>query len=280
MMTEEPLSATFIADFRKSMKPDKDWSSWKAWGGVRERARWTRLVACLASAVICFLDAGCAHKAQQRADVEKKLMGDREVTTRNQGVAEHYQVGCPDVLAIVVAGRPVWGTRQTVGVDGRIDLGEHGRVRVEGRSLAEIAGQLAEVLGTSPAAVQVGVVEYRSRQLFLFGQVVGWQRSVPYQGQETVLDLLQRVGGITPGAEPRDVYVVRAHIAEGGRPEVYHVDLQAIVVGHDDKTNLRLLPNDQVYVGETRQARIERAIPPWFRPLYQAIWKTQPFTHN
>ena len=207
-------------------------------------------------------------------------MDDREVTTRHRGVVEHYQVGCPDVLAIVVDGSPVWGTRQAVGADGRIDLKGHGRVRVEGRSLEQIAVQLAEEIGDSPCAVQVGVAEYRSQQLFLFGQVVGWQRSVPYQGQETVLDLLQRVGGITPGAEPRDVYVVRAHIAEASRPEVYHVDWHAIVVGHDQKTNLRLLPNDQIYVGETRQARIERAIPPWFRPLYQAIWKTQPPTHG
>ena len=39
---------------------------------------------------------------------------------------------------------------------------------------------------------------------------------------------------------------------------------------HDHRTNIRLLPFDQVYVGETRRAQIEKAIPPWLRRMYQA----------
>jgi protein involved in polysaccharide export with SLBB domain len=219
---------------------------------------------------------GCAHNAQQRASVERNLMDDRETTTRNESVLAHYQVGCPDVLTIELANAPGVRIRQVVGADGRIELASNVKPRVEGRSPEEIANLLASALGVSPESVDVRVAEYRSQQLFLFGQIVGWQRSVPYVGQETVLDLLQRVGGITPGAEPSDVYVVRAHIDEGGRPEVFHIDLQNIVTKHKQATNLRLLPNDQVYVGETRQARIERVIPPWMRPLYQVIWDTQP----
>jgi protein involved in polysaccharide export with SLBB domain len=91
-----------------------------------------------------------------------------------------------------------------------------------------------------------------------------------------VLDLLQRVGGITPGAEPRDVYVVRPHLGDNQRPEAFHVDLHAIVLRHDHKTNIRLLPFDQVYVGQTRKAQIEQAIPPWMRGAYQAIWRASP----
>jgi protein involved in polysaccharide export with SLBB domain len=261
------------------MKPGKGWSSWKKVRRRRDRTRWglSHLVASACVAFFsCFLSAGCTYEAQQRADVEKHLMSDRDVTTRNRGVADNYQVGCPDILAIEVAGRSILKTRQMVGVDGRVDLGDHGKPRVEGRTPVQIAELIAGQVGVAPGCVKVQVAEYRSQQLFLFGQVVGWQRSVAYRGQETVADLLQRVGAITPGAGPQDVYVVRAHIAEGDRPEVFHVDLQAIVVNHDQKTNLRLLPNDQVYVGETRQARVERIIPPWFRPLYQAIWNTQP----
>jgi hypothetical protein len=65
-------------------------------------------------------------------------------------------------------------------------------------------------------------------------------------------------------------------VFDSQRPEVFHVDLASIVVKHDDRTNLRLQPGDQIYVGETRQARIEKCIPPWIRPLYQAIWDTHP----
>jgi protein involved in polysaccharide export with SLBB domain len=255
------------------MQPGKARSLGKASRHRHARRRWDSAslgVYLLAAFFFCFLPFGCAHKAQERHDVFKNLMSDRVALDRKNGVEGHYQVGCPDRLEIVVAGR--WKIQSTVGADGRINLGEHGQPRVEGRSERQIAEMIASDFGVAPAAIHVKVLDYCSQQLFLFGQVVGWQRSVPYKGQETVLDLLQRVGGINPGAEPSEVYVVRTHLADGGRPEICHVDLHAIVVDHNQKTNLRLLPNDQIYVGETRQALVERAIPPWFRPVYQALW--------
>jgi polysaccharide export outer membrane protein len=203
-------------------------------------------------------------------------MADRGRATRNQGVAEHYLVGCPDVLEIQVSGRPDWSGRYTVGPDGRIDLELLGRPRVEGRPLPEIAALLAGQAGLSPSEVRVRVAAYQSQQVYLFGQVTGLQRAVPYQGEETVLDLLRRAGGITPGAAPGEVYVVRTRVAEGQRPEVFHVDLRAIFQHHDERTNIRLRPFDQIHVGETRQARVERSIPLWLRPFHQAFWDTRP----
>ena len=190
-------------------------------------------------------------------------------------VTERYLVGCPDVLEVAVTGRKEFAGHYLVEPDGRINLGRYGRLRVEERTLGEIARQLGQAIGVSPASVRVRVAEYRSQQLVLLGQVIGWQRSIPYQGQETVLDLLQRVGGITPEAAPQEVFVVRAHLG-GGRPEVFHVKLDAIVLSKNDATNIRLLPSDHVYVGETRQARIEKCIPHWLRPMYQQLWDLQP----
>jgi protein involved in polysaccharide export with SLBB domain len=204
------------------------------------------------------------------------LSGEQERAARNHGVVEHYQIGCLDVLAIEATGRPPLKIRQMVGPDGRIDLGEYGKPRVEGHSPIEVAALLSGELGINQGAVHVRVAAYRSQQLFVFGPGAGWQRSVPYQGQETVLDALQRVGSLASNAEPADVYVVRPHIADGSRPEVFHVNLHAIIVKHDPKTNLRLLPNDQIYIAPSRQARIEQVLPPWIRPAYQAIWKSPP----
>ena len=178
---------------------------------------------------------------------------------------EHYQVGCPDVLTIEIAGSPPVKMRKSVDTDGRIDLGKYGKPRVEGRSPVQIAALITENLELPHDSVQVQVAEYLSQQVFLFGEAVGWQRSVSYRGQETVLDLLQRAGAATHGPEVGEVYVVRAHISDGGRPEVYHVNLDAIVNKHDQNTNLRLLPNDQIYVGETTQARFEKSLPAWLR---------------
>jgi protein involved in polysaccharide export with SLBB domain len=211
--------------------------------------------------------------------VDKSLMAERGAAERNEGVAERYRIGCPDVLEVTVVGRPELSGRFRVRPDGRADLGELGKPRVEGRTVLEVARQVAEALALPEEYVDVRVAEFRSQCLYLFGEVNGLQRSVPYLGQETVLDLLQRVGGITQGAAPEEVYVVRSRVLEGQRPEIFHVDLRAIVVDHDPKTNVRLEPFDQVHVGATRRARLEKCIPPWLRPLFHALCGQFPTPH-
>jgi polysaccharide biosynthesis/export protein len=203
-------------------------------------------------------------------------MADKANSRRNDGVPESYLVGCPDVLEIAVVDRPQLTGRFTVGPDGRIEMERLGRPRVEGCTTAQVARLLADQTSVPLDRIQVRVADYESQEVYLFGQVTGLQRAVPYEGPETVLDLLQRTGGITPGAAPADVYVIRSRVSEGRRPEVFHVDLRAIVLKHDERSNVRVRPFDQIHVGETRQARVERSIPPWLRPLYQSVWDTRP----
>ena len=151
----------------------------------------------------------------------------------------------------------------TVGPDGTIPLGSDGRLRVEGLTVDQLAGQLAAALDVSPNLIQVRVTEYASRPIFLCGPLTGHERSVPYQGPETVVEFLRRVGGLSRDAEPRDVHVVRANVAAGRRPEVFPVDLKAILTRGDDATNVRLEAYDQVYVGETARSNWAKCLPPW-----------------
>ncbi|MFQ3652409.1 MAG: hypothetical protein SNJ75_19005, partial [Gemmataceae bacterium] len=92
------------------------------------------------------------------------------------------------------------------------------------------------------------------------------QRAVPYRGPETVVEFLQRVGGLE-GADLDEVTVVRAHVAEGLAPEVFEVDLEAILLKKDAQTNIRLAPFDRVYLAQTHRWRLHRCLPPWMRSL-------------
>jgi protein involved in polysaccharide export with SLBB domain len=217
--------------------------------------------------------SGCVHPGH---DVDRKLMAERGCTGTTVDVAAGYLVGCPDVLEIAIAGQHGLSMPLVVEADGKIELVAIGKLRVEGRNVATIAGLIAERADVPESDVKVRVVDYRSQQVYLFGQVIGPPRPVPYQGPETVLSLLQRTGGITRGAAPRDVYVIRPHVVDGTRPQVIHVDLQAIVIKNDQSTNVRLQPFDQIHVGQTRQCLIERCLPHWLRPFYQAAWDTRP----
>lgn len=217
--------------------------------------------------LLCLV-AGCAAA---RPALDHALRAEQGAGARREGVPQAYAVQCPDVLDVTVAGRPDLSDRYPVGPEGRLDLGDLGRLRVEGRGLPEIAQNLAEVAGVPATQVQVRVAEYRSRKVYLFGQVFGLQRAVPYQGPETVVDLLQRVGGVTPGAAAEDISVVRTRLLDGRAPEVFHIDLPAILSGKDTHSNIRVEPFDEIYVGETRQSAFTRCIPPCFKPVYQRL---------
>src|SRR5207248_11357835 len=127
--------------------------------------------------------------------------------------------------------------------DGAVGL-PTGRLHVEGLTPAAVAGRVAAAAGVPDDGVRVRVAEHNSRQVFLFGPVAGHERAVPYQGPETVVELLRRTGGLTPQAEPAQVHVVRPNVAVGRRPEVFPVDLEAILLHGDDRSHVVVQPYD------------------------------------
>jgi protein involved in polysaccharide export with SLBB domain len=196
----------------------------------------------------------------------------REQHQHSEAIAENYAVVCPDVLDLVFDDFPALSGLHPVGVDGRLDLEPIGRPHVEGFTVQQINPLLADVAGVPASRVHMRIADYHGQCVYLFGEVMGLQRAVAYQGDETVLELLQRTGGITPTAAPDEVYVVRTHAGDGKRPEVIHVNLRAIVLNHDNRTNVHVQPFDQVHVGASKQAGIQKCVPPWLRPSLQQLF--------
>jgi protein involved in polysaccharide export with SLBB domain len=215
-------------------------------------------------ALVFGLSAGCAA---DRTRLEHALLADRDPAAHGADVEGRYVVHCPDAIKV----DPGDGAACVIAADGRIALPDGDRLHVDGLSAAEIAQAAAAHLGLTAEQVHVQVVGYNSQQIYLFGEVAGKERAVPYEGPETVLDLLQRVGGFAPGAAVRDVQVVRSHVADGSSPELFQVDLEAILLRHDQKTNIRLEPFDQVYIGQSRRSSLRSCFPPWLRPLYEKL---------
>jgi len=215
------------------------------------------------------LVAGCAAPSKQ---LEATRTAEQPAKNPRDDPPAPYHLGCPDELDISIAGRQPTATRCVVGPDGRINLGNLGTLRGDGKTTVEIAAAVAERIGVSPATVQVVVHDYRSQQVYLVGEINGLQRAVPYQGPERVTELLQRAGGLTSGAERGAVFLVRSHLTEGRAPEVLRVDVPAIVEKHDQHTNYVVEPFDEIVVGETHQSTLGRSLPPWMLPLYQSLF--------
>lgn len=198
-----------------------------------------------------------------RGHLRDSLLADRNPAAHARDLPAHYQVRHPDVLAVEVEGSPVWSGLKPVGIDGQITLSPTLHVAVDGQATPKIARDLAYRLGVSPQAVQVRVHDYRSQFLYLFGEIGDKHHVVAYHGPETILDLFQRIGGPGVGAALSDVRIVRAHVADGKPPEVFHVNLRAILKDRDQQTNIRLEPFDRIHVGQTRGSKMACTMPPW-----------------
>lgn len=182
-----------------------------------------------------------------------------------------YRVGCPDVLQLSFVDRPDWDALAVVDVDGRLPLEQPGRPLADGRTLAQIRDDLARMAGCPPGRVSVSLAAARSARVVVYGPVRGRARVVPYQGPEPVIDFLKRVGGLPPGSKLNQVYVIRPNVAAAARPQVYRVNVAAVLVDGDARTNVTLQPDDQVYVGETKQSSLSRLMPDWLGTAYRRM---------
>jgi protein involved in polysaccharide export with SLBB domain len=230
------------------------------------RWRWCGWLGLIGSAAA--LMAGCATSSNA---LDQALLVNRNPAAHGANPSEQYVVRCPDVLDITVKGRPQWSGLRAVNADGRVGLTEQTAPRVEGQTTPEISRDLERLANVPTGDVTVRVAEYRSQQLYLISDVPGQQSVVPYRGPETIVDLLQRVGGLSYRSAPAEIEVVRAHVADGRPPEVFNVDLAAILLKQDQKTNIALQSFDQIYVGQSRQSTVLSCCPPWLKPLYKSL---------
>jgi protein involved in polysaccharide export with SLBB domain len=251
----------FSADFREECIASSSESGWRFMYSGGGRSIWW---AGLPTPLLILL-SGCLSNREQ---IEQALIAYRPPPAHLVQVASKYRARCPDLLQVNIAGLPQYSGAQHIGPDGCIDLGDAGRPHVDGETVPEIVRTVAESVGVAPEQVGISIAEYNSQYLYLFGQIAGNQRAVPYRGPETVLDLLHRVGGLQQGAAVRDVTVIRPHIAEGKTPEIFHIDLAAIVLRNDPETNILLQPSDQIHIGQSSRSSFCDCLPPWLRSVF------------
>ncbi|HXE80456.1 MAG TPA: polysaccharide biosynthesis/export family protein [Vicinamibacterales bacterium] len=151
-----------------------------------------------------------------------------------------YVIGPHDVLEITVWGHDDLTGRYVVSADGSFNFPLLGRVNAAGRTEAAVERQLRDALADGfikNPQVTVNVNTYRSRQVFVIGEVR--QPGTFYlSGQETLIQILARAGSTTPAAG-NEVLIVRPRQQSKGpvRPdevspnEVIHVDLERLRSG-------------------------------------------------
>jgi polysaccharide biosynthesis/export protein len=162
----------------------------------------------------------------------------------------------PDVsvqLARTAGTQPVTG-QYMIAPDGTINLRQYGMVRVAGKTVTEIREELVKHLSQyfdSPE-VSVDVIAYNSKVFYVITEGAGLGdnvRRVPITGNETVLDALSAVNGLSQVSSKR-IWVARPAPGGFGCQQILPVDYAAITQGGSSATNYQIMPGDRVFVAE------------------------------
>ena len=137
--------------------------------------------------------------------------------------------------------------------DGTVGLGTYGDVSVVGKTLAEakaaIEAQLSRYLQNPE--VTVDVYAYNSKVFYVIYDGGGSGQQIarlPSTGNETVLDAVSQINGLSAVADKRSIWVARPVPAGTEGDQILQVDWPAITKRGRTETNYQLFPGDRLYV--------------------------------
>jgi polysaccharide export outer membrane protein len=137
--------------------------------------------------------------------------------------------------------------------DGTVGLGLYGSVRVAGLTLPDarraIETHLSQFL--LKPEVSVDVAGFNSKVYYVVTDGGGNGEQVvrlPTTGNETVLDAVAQIGGLSGVSSKRHIWVSRPGPAGNCVPQVLPVDWCAITRGGSSDTNYQLLAGDRLYI--------------------------------
>ncbi|VTS05005.1 polysaccharide biosynthesis/export family protein [Tuwongella immobilis] len=216
----------------------------------------------VALAVLPWL-GGCASDSASR----NKSCLPCQAATVMPPVSNLYVIGFGDVLTVGVIDGQETLRESMIDEEGRFDLGELGRVRLEGQTILQASHTLGQVMKLPPERISLHVSEHGRGMIIVLGPAEGVQRLVPYRGPESILDFLRRIDSMRLCVALRTIHVVRPNVALGKAPEIFAVSVPKILEDDDSEQNLRLEPFDRVVIGTTWRAELLELMPPWARSL-------------
>jgi polysaccharide export outer membrane protein len=159
--------------------------------------------------------------------------------------------------------------------DGTISLGTYGSVRVTGMTLAEIRRAVETHLSQYllDPEISVDVQNYNSKIFYVVLDGAGAGQTVvrlPITGNETVMDAVAQVNGLTAVSSQDRIWVSRP-APEGGCHQVLPVDWRAVVEQADPATNYQILPGDRVFVAAYPLTKLDIVMARMIAPIERAF---------
>lgn len=158
-----------------------------------------------------------------------------------------------------------------VGPDGRVNLGTYGSVFVAGKTIEEVkaAVEAQLALKLEDPEVFVDVLAYNSKLYYVITQGGGFGDDVvrlPITGNETVLDAVATIGGISQVSSTR-MWIARPAPNGVGCEQVLPICWNDITRGASTATNYQLMPGDRLFIAEDRYTALSGVVAKVLRPF-------------
>jgi protein involved in polysaccharide export with SLBB domain len=158
-----------------------------------------------------------------------------------------------------------------VGPDGRVNLSTYGSVYVAGLTLDQVRVAVEKQLSNyleSPQ-VTVDIFAYNSKWYYVITQGAGNGDNVAafqFTGNETVLDAIAQVGGLSQVSSTR-VYIARPAPNGIGGEQIIPVNYEEITMGGVTATNYQLMPGDRVFIAEDSYIKFNSLVFKYTQPF-------------
>jgi len=167
---------------------------------------------------------------------------------------QDYVIGENDVLRVTVYDHPDLTSLVRVSANGTIMFPLIGRVSVADLSVDGVEKRLRDLLADGYIVnpiVSVFIEDYRSRKVTILGEVA---KPGLYEltGDSTLLEIISKAGGLTPGAGERAVIKRALPNAKGGETSdesgTIAIDMNRLVEEGDNTLNLSVDDGDSIYI--------------------------------
>ena len=154
--------------------------------------------------------------------------------------------------------------------DGTVSLGTYGKVYVAGMTVEQIKAAIEAHLAKTlyKPEVDVDVLAYNSKFYYIITDFAGNGEQVtklPSTGNETVLDAIANVGGLSV-VSTKILWVARPAPA-GNVDQILPVDWKGITRRGHTRTNYQLLPGDRVFVMSQPVAKFDSYLARILNPI-------------
>ena len=190
----------------------------------------------------------------------KVLVSGQTVDEARQTIETHLRTILRDPQVAVslsqTSGQQQVAGEHLVGPDGTVNMGTYGTVYVAGMTIAEaktaIEAQLSNYL--EQPRVSVDVFAYNSQVYYVITEGAGLGDTVvrvPITGNETVLDALAQVNGLSR-LSSKNIWIARPTPGDVNCDQILPVSWTEITKGAATATNYQLMPGDRLFIAENK----------------------------